>query len=60
MGFFLEVLISGILVGIMYSLVALGFALIYKASDVFNMAQGDMSLLAGLALVGFLEMNWPL
>jgi branched-chain amino acid transport system permease protein len=49
-----------LLVGIMYSLVALGFALIFKASEVFNMAQGDMSLLAGLALVGFLEMNWPL
>jgi branched-chain amino acid transport system permease protein len=60
MSFFLEVLITGLLVGIMYSLVALGFALIFKASDVFNMAQGDMSLLAGLALVGFLEMNWPL
>ena len=54
MAFFFEVLISGLLVGIMYSLVALGFALIFKASDVFNMAQGDMSLLAGLALVGFL------
>jgi len=54
MAFFLEVLITGLLVGIMYSLVALGFALIYKASDVFNFAQGDMSLLAGLALVGFL------
>jgi len=54
MSFFFEVLISGLLVGIMYSLVALGFALIYKASDVFNFAQGDMSLLAGLALVGFL------
>jgi len=54
MTFFLEVLITGLLVGIMYSLVALGFALIYKASDVFNFAQGDMSLLAGLALVGFL------
>jgi branched-chain amino acid transport system permease protein len=54
MGFFFEVLITGLLVGIMYSLVALGFALIYKASDVFNFAQGDMSLLAGLALVGFL------
>ncbi len=53
--FFLEVLINGLLVGIMYSLVALGFALIYKASDVFNFAQGDMSLLAGLALVGFLN-----
>ena len=54
MAFFIEVLITGLLVGIMYSLVALGFALIYKASDVFNFAQGDMSLLAGLALVGFL------
>jgi branched-chain amino acid transport system permease protein len=60
MGFFLEVLVTGLLVGIMYSLVALGFALIFKASDVFNMAQGDMSLLAGLALVGFLELHFPL
>jgi len=60
MAFFLEVLVTGLLVGIMYSLVALGFALIFKASDVFNMAQGDMSLLAGLALVGFLELNFPL
>ena len=56
MAFFFEVLITGLLVGIMYSLVALGFALIYKASDVFNFAQGDMSLLAGLALVGFLTL----
>jgi branched-chain amino acid transport system permease protein len=54
MSFFIEVLINGLLVGIMYSLVALGFALIYKASGVFNFAQGAMSLLAGLALVGFL------
>ncbi len=54
MAFFFFVLITGLLVGIMYSLVALGFALIYKASDIFNFAQGDMSLLAGLALVGFL------
>ena len=60
MTFFFEVLINGLLVGIMYSLVALGFALIFKASDVFNMAQGAMSLLAGLALVGFLEMSFPL
>ena len=60
MAFFIEVLITGLLVGIMYSLVALGFALIYKASDVFNFAQGDMSLLAGLALVGFLEMGMPI
>ena len=62
MAFFFEVLINGLLVGIMYSLVALGFALIFKASDVFNMAQGAMSLFAGLALVGFLYqyMHLPL
>lgn len=60
MSFFFEVLITGLLVGVMYALVALGFALIFKASDVFNMAQGDMSLLAGLALVGFLQLHFPL
>ena len=62
MAFFLEVLVTGLMVGIMYSLVALGFVLIYKASDVFNMAQGAMSLFAGLALVGFLTqyMQLPL
>ena len=55
MTFFLEVLITGLMVGIMYSLVAIGFVLIFKASEVFNMAQGAMSLFAALALVGFLE-----
>jgi branched-chain amino acid transport system permease protein len=55
MAFFFEVLVSGLLVGIMYSLVALGFALIFKASEVFNMAQGAMSLFASLVLVGFLQ-----
>ncbi|MFH1350866.1 MAG: branched-chain amino acid ABC transporter permease [Pseudomonadota bacterium] len=55
MTFFFEVLITGLMVGIMYSLVALGFALIFKASGVFNMAQGAMSLFASLALYGFLE-----
>jgi branched-chain amino acid transport system permease protein len=44
----------------MYSLVALGFVLIFKASEVFNMAQGAMSLFAGLALVGFLEQYFQL
>lgn len=38
--FFLEVLVGGLLAGVMYSLVALGFVLIYKASGVFNFAQG--------------------
>jgi branched-chain amino acid transport system permease protein len=62
MTFFFEVTITGLMVGIMYSLVALGFALIYKASDVFNVAQGAMTLFAGLALVGFLYqyMHLPL
>lgn len=52
--FAIEVAIGGLLVGVMYSLVALGFVLIYKSSGVFNFAQGDMTLLAALALVGFL------
>jgi branched-chain amino acid transport system permease protein len=55
MAFFLEVLISGLLVGVLYSLVALGFVLIFKASGVFNFAQGAMVLTAALALVRSLE-----
>jgi branched-chain amino acid transport system permease protein len=55
MGFFLEVLIGGLLAGVLYSLVALGFVLIFKASGVFNFAQGAMVLFAALALVRFLE-----
>jgi branched-chain amino acid transport system permease protein len=51
LGPFLEVLIGGLLSGVLYSLVALGFVLIFKASGVFNFAQGAMVLLAGLALV---------
>ena len=54
-GQFLEVLIGGLLAGVLYSLVALGFVLIYKASGVFNFAQGAMVLLAGLALVRSLD-----
>jgi branched-chain amino acid transport system permease protein len=54
-GQFLEVLISGLLGGVLYSLVALGFVLIFKASGVFNFAQGSMVLLAGLALVRSLD-----
>jgi branched-chain amino acid transport system permease protein len=52
--FALELIVSGLLVGVMYSLVALGFVLIYKASAVFNFAQGAMTLFAALALVGFI------
>ncbi|MGE8941752.1 branched-chain amino acid ABC transporter permease [Leptospira interrogans] len=56
LGPFLEVLIGGLLAGVLYSLVALGFVLIYKASGVFNFAQGAMVLLAGLALVRSLDL----
>jgi branched-chain amino acid transport system permease protein len=57
--FFLEVLIGGLLSGVMYSLVALGFVLIYKASGVFNFAQGAMVLFAALTFVGLLEKGLP-
>jgi branched-chain amino acid transport system permease protein len=53
--FFLEVLIGGLLTGVLYSLVALGFVLIFKASGVFNFAQGAMCLFAALALVRLME-----
>ncbi len=56
MGAFLEVLIGGLLAGVLYSLVALGVVLIFKASGVFNFAQGVMVLLAGLALVRALDL----
>jgi branched-chain amino acid transport system permease protein len=55
LGPFLEVLIGGLLTGVLYSLVALGFVLIFKASGVFNFAQGAMVLFAALSLVRFLE-----
>ena len=55
MTFFFEVLIGGLLAGIMYSLVALGFVLIYKASGVFNFAQGAMVFFAALTFVSIVE-----
>src|SRR5256886_13523063 len=57
--FFAEVLIGGVFAGLMYSLVALGFVLIFKASAVFNFAQGVMVLFAALTLVGLLERRVP-
>jgi branched-chain amino acid transport system permease protein len=56
--FFIEVLAGGLLAGVMYSLVALGFVLIYKASGVFNFAQGAMVFFAALTFVSLLEMQW--
>src|SRR5499426_1288370 len=58
-GFLAEVLIGGIAAGLMYSLVALGFVLIFKASGVFNFAQGVMVLFAALTLVGLMEKGVP-
>ena len=55
MSFFIEVLIGGLLSGVMYSLVALGFVLIYKASGVFNFAQGAMVFFSALTFVGVME-----
>ena len=57
--FFLEVLLAGLLAGTMYSLVALGFVLIYKASSTFNFAQGAMVFFAVLSFVGFMELGLP-
>ncbi len=54
-GFFLEVVIGGLMAGVLYSLVALGFVLIYKASGVYNFAQGAMVLFAALAVARFAE-----
>ncbi|WP_114969203.1 branched-chain amino acid ABC transporter permease [Rhodoferax ferrireducens] len=55
MVFFLETLTGGLMAGMLYSLVALGFALIFKASGVFNFAQGAMVLFAALAMARFAE-----
>ncbi|MFZ1231649.1 MAG: branched-chain amino acid ABC transporter permease [Thiofilum sp.] len=58
--YFFEVAIGGLLSGVMYSLVALGFVLIFKASGVFNFAQGAMVLFAALTLVGLIDLGVPI
>jgi branched-chain amino acid transport system permease protein len=55
MGYFLETLLGGLMTGMLYSLIALGFVLIYKASGVFNFAQGAMVLFAALAMARLAE-----
>ncbi len=55
MGFFLETMLGGLMTGMLYALVALGFVLIFKASGVFNFAQGAMVLFAALAMARFSE-----
>src|SRR5687768_18598886 len=56
--FFIEVLVGGLLAGVKYALVALGFVLIYKASGVFNFAQGAMVFFAALTFVSLVERGW--
>ena len=55
MAFFLETLFGGLMVGMLYALIALGFVLIFKASGVFNFAMGAMVLFAALAMARFSE-----
>lgn len=55
----IEVFINGLMAGVMYSLVALGFVLIFKASGIFNYAQGVMALFAAMTLVGIQEGQVP-
>src|SRR5213083_2414970 len=57
--FLAEVVLGGVFAGLLYSLVALGFVLIFKASGVFNFAQGVMVLFAALTLVGLMERGVP-
>src|SRR3954468_13722657 len=59
MEFFVEVLVGGLLSGVMYSLVAIGFVLIYKTSGVLNFAQGAMLLFAALTFVSLVEHGLP-
>ena len=55
----MEVTLNGLMAGVMYSLVALGFVLIFKASGIFNYAQGVLALFAALTLVGFQDGQVP-
>ena len=56
----IEVSLNGLMAGIMYSLVALGFVLIFKASGIFNYAQGVLALFAALTLVGLQNGQIPM
>src|SRR6478752_2999960 len=59
MAYLVETLVGGLLAGIMYSMVAIGFVLIYKSSGVFNFAQGAMVLFAALTFVSIVERGAP-
>ena len=57
--FAMEVMLNGLMAGVLYALVALGFVLIFKASGIFNYAQGVMALFAALTLVGIMDGQVP-
>ncbi|MEP4737535.1 branched-chain amino acid ABC transporter permease [Marinobacter sp.] len=59
MAFTIEVFLNGLMAGVLYALVALGFVLIYKASGIFNYAQGVMALFAALTLAGIIDGQVP-
>ena len=52
LGFLLALLLNGVSIGLMYSLIALGFVLVYKATDAINFAQGEFVMIAGLIVAG--------
>src|SRR3989442_3359219 len=54
LGFFFLLMSNGVLIGLMYSLIALGFVLVYKATDAVNFAQGEFVMIAGLVVAGCL------
>jgi branched-chain amino acid transport system permease protein len=56
LGFFFLLLSNGLLIGLMYSLIALGFVLVYKATDAINFAQGEFVMIAGFVAAGVLTM----
>ena len=57
---FAQYLLTGITVGAIYALVALGFAIIYNASQVINFAQGEFVMVGGMAAVWLANAGWPL
>ena len=57
--FAMEVTLNGLMAGVLYALVALGFVLIFKASGIFNFAQGVMALFAAMTLVGIMDGQVP-
>lgn len=57
--FAMEVFLNGLMAGVLYALVALGFVLIYKASGIFNYAQGVLALFSAMTLVGVMDGRVP-